>query len=100
MRAFGARVFTALLSCGAVAQAPLLPPPALLPPVTLAPPALATQTSIQGYGERDTGCAEWTDRCRTCRRSGTGAHACSNIGPACQPAVITCVRKVAPAAPQ
>jgi hypothetical protein len=53
--------------------------------------------SIQGYGDRDKACAEWTDGCRTCRRDEAGEPLCSNIGPTCQPAAITCTRKVEPA---
>ena len=37
------------------------------------------------------GCAVWTDRCVTCQREG-GAISCSNIGIACQPQAIECVR--------
>ncbi len=37
------------------------------------------------------GCAAWTDRCVTCQREG-GAIACSNIGFACQPQALQCVR--------
>jgi hypothetical protein len=37
------------------------------------------------------GCAEWTDRCVTCRRD-AGKITCSNIGIACQPRAVECVR--------
>jgi len=37
------------------------------------------------------GCAEWTDRCVTCRRD-AGKITCSNIGIACQPQAVECVR--------
>ncbi len=37
------------------------------------------------------GCAAWTDRCVICQREG-GKIACSNIGIACQPQAIECVR--------
>ena len=57
----------------------------------------AADVSIQGYGDQDKSCAEWTDGCRTCRRGEAGEPVCSNIGPACQPAAITCTRKVEPA---
>ena len=36
-------------------------------------------------------CAEWTDRCVTCQRD-AGKIACSNIGIACQPQAVECVR--------
>ena len=37
------------------------------------------------------GCAEWTDRCVTCRRD-AGKITCSNIGAACQPQAVECMR--------
>jgi hypothetical protein len=37
------------------------------------------------------GCAVWTDRCVTCSRTAGGA-VCSNIGIACQPEAVACVR--------
>jgi hypothetical protein len=37
------------------------------------------------------GCAVWTDRCVTCQRD-AGKVTCSNIGIACQPVAVVCVR--------
>ena len=37
------------------------------------------------------GCAEWTDRCVTCQRD-AGKITCSNIGIACQPQAVECLR--------
>jgi hypothetical protein len=37
------------------------------------------------------GCAVWTDRCVTCQLT-DGKVACSNIGIACQPQTVTCLR--------
>jgi hypothetical protein len=37
------------------------------------------------------GCAVWTDRCVTCQRD-AGKITCSNIGIACQPQAVECVR--------
>jgi hypothetical protein len=37
------------------------------------------------------GCAEWTDRCVSCQRE-RGKIACSNIGIACQPRPVECLR--------
>lgn len=37
------------------------------------------------------GCAAWTDRCVICQREG-GKITCSNIGIACQPQAVECVR--------
>jgi hypothetical protein len=77
------------------ADAPAVPPPAApelggppeLPPAPQRPldPAIAsTQAGIPG-------CAVWTDRCVICQRDG-GVIACSNIGIACQPQAMLCVR--------
>jgi hypothetical protein len=91
MRPFGTLLFTAMLAGTAAAQtAP--PPPAIATP--------ASDVSIHSFGDREKSCAEWTDSCRTCRRTEAGEQACSNIGPTCQPAAITCTRKTEPAAPQ
>lgn len=38
------------------------------------------------------GCAAWTDRCVTCERRAEGRVSCSNIGIACQPQAVQCVR--------
>jgi hypothetical protein len=37
------------------------------------------------------GCVEWTDGCVTCQRD-AGKITCSNIGIACQPQAVECVR--------
>ena len=80
-----------LLASAVWAQSPLLPhPPDVTPAATSTTPA---EASFQAYGDRDKTCAEWTDTCRTCRRTDTGLS-CSNIGPTCQPAAITCTRQV------
>jgi hypothetical protein len=40
------------------------------------------------------GCAVWTDRCVICQRD-SGVVACSNIGIACQPQPLMCLRQEA-----
>jgi hypothetical protein len=90
MRPCGTLLFTAMLAGAAAAQT--LPPPVITTPVS--------DASIHNYGDREKSCAEWTDSCRTCRRTEAGEQICSNIGPTCQPAPITCTRKTEPAAPQ
>jgi hypothetical protein len=50
----------------------------------------AEEASIYGYGDSNKTCQEWTDGCRTCRRSDAGEAVCSNIGIACQPKAVTC----------
>jgi hypothetical protein len=90
MTPFRTLAFAALLICGASAETS---PPPVAPPLS----SPVADISIHDYGDHDKGCAEWTDRCRTCLRSEAGEQVCSNIGPACQPAAITCARKVKPA---
>jgi hypothetical protein len=53
-------------------------------------------SSIQAYGDKNKTCQEWTDGCRTCRRSDASETTCSNIGIACQPKPITCARRAEP----
>jgi hypothetical protein len=49
---------------------------------------------MQGYGERNKDCLEWTDTCVNCVRAQSGENfSCSNIGIACQPKEVTCVRR-------
>jgi hypothetical protein len=62
-----------------------------------APPA-GEPPSIQGYGDVDTNCQQWSDACRACGRGNDGAPVCSNIGIACQPKAVQCTaRKEVPA---
>ena len=65
-------------------------------------PATAIPPSIQGYGDHNTSCAAWTDDCVTCERKSEAEFVCSNIGNACQPKDIRCVRQqgTPPAAPE
>jgi hypothetical protein len=58
------------------------------------PPSGAEEASMHGYADRETTCAAWTDSCMTCRRADNGDALCPNIGIACQPKAIRCVRKV------
>jgi hypothetical protein len=53
--------------------------------------------SLQGYGDSNKTCQEWTDGCRTCARQDGGEPGCSNIGPTCQPVRVSCTRQTAPA---
>jgi hypothetical protein len=62
------------------ADAPVASPPEL----PQAPAGASTQSGIPG-------CAVWTDRCVVCQRAG-GAIACSNVGIACQPQALQCLR--------
>ena len=75
------------------------------PPASSSSP---TATELDGPAPRTTagtggsmqsglaGCAVWTDRCVICQRD-SGVIACSNIGIACQPQPMVCLRpEVAP----
>jgi hypothetical protein len=59
----------------------------------------ADDASIHGFGDTDKTCLEWTDSCRTCLRVADTAM-CPNIGIACQPKPITCVRREEPPKPE
>jgi hypothetical protein len=72
-------VIAALFVIGALARQSPQP----LEPAAEAP-------SIQGYGDSNKTCQEWTDGCRSCRRSDAGGAVCSNIGIACQPKAVVC----------
>jgi hypothetical protein len=54
--------------------------------------------SLHAYADTDKTCLEWTDSCRTCLRVANTA-VCPNIGIACQPKAITCVRREEPPKP-
>jgi hypothetical protein len=68
-------------------------------PLPRATAPAAGDVSLQGYGDTNKTCQEWTDGCRTCVRQEGGEPVCSNIGPACQPAAISCSPQSAPAQP-
>ena len=67
----------------------------------LAPPAAraaeilpsAVPPSVQAYGDRNKSCAAWTDDCVTCSRKDEAELVCSNIGIACQPKDVRCLRQ-------
>ena len=57
-------------------------------------PGRAAADWMQSYGERNKECLEWTDTCVNCVRAQSGDNFnCSNIGIACQPKEVTCVRR-------
>jgi hypothetical protein len=77
-------------------------PPAAVPPSTPPPaateldgPAPRSQPGAGGSTQSGLpGCAVWTDRCIICQRD-SGVVACSNIGIACQPQPLMCLRQEA-----
>jgi hypothetical protein len=91
-----ANLAAAVIVVAAVAaDAPVSPPPATseLPgPTELpAPPELPQAGAGSSTQSGMPGCAVWTDRCIICQRDG-GVIACSNIGIACQPQAMLCLR--------
>jgi hypothetical protein len=48
---------------------------------------------VFNYGDHDSTCIRWTDKCRTCNRSISDDIVCSNIGIACQPAEVDCLER-------
>jgi hypothetical protein len=80
----------ALTAAAAIAADPPATPPAATP--ELDSPAPRPQGGIGTSTQSGMpGCAVWTDRCIICQRDG-GVVACSNIGIACQPQAMLCVR--------
>jgi hypothetical protein len=94
-----ASVAVALTVFSAVAaDAPAVPPPDALPapelgspPELPAAPQRSQDPASASMQAGIPGCAVWTDRCVICQRDG-GVIACSNIGTACQPQAMLCVR--------
>jgi hypothetical protein len=91
-------IMLAMIAMACVAEAPAQQPCAdcvtqrNLPSADIVPdlPAGVPQNdpAVQAHPP---GCAVWTDRCVVCERQ-AGKIACSNIGIACQPQAIECVR--------
>jgi hypothetical protein len=80
------RFWTRLIVGGVMAVAMFVAAGAAETPASPAPPPNdpAVQASMPG-------CAVWTDRCVTCQRD-AGKIVCSNIGIACQPQKVECLR--------
>ena len=54
----------------------------------------ASDTGVHGYGRHNKDCLEWTDTCVKCARNQSGGdYSCSNIGIACQPEEVRCVKR-------
>jgi hypothetical protein len=97
----GLPVIVAALITTLAARAAELPPPAIsaaeqtLPSADVVPEAPAKSPvppNDPAVQAQPPGCAAWTDRCVTCQREG-GKITCSNIGIACQPQAIECIRR-------
>jgi hypothetical protein len=74
------------------AAEPALPAAEQVPDAPAKPAAPPDDPAVQA---RLPGCAVWTDRCVTCERE-AGRISCSNIGIACQPQAVECVRSEPP----
>jgi hypothetical protein len=59
--------------------------------VAIAQPA-ATPPASSEFAAPDPTCIEWTNLCRVCKRSVRGTSTCSNVGVACQPEALRCIR--------
>ena len=54
----------------------------------------SSDAGVQGYGRHNKDCLEWTDTCVKCARDQSGGdYSCSNIGIACQPEKVRCVKR-------
>src|SRR5215469_4233276 len=74
--------------CANCSAAPTLPSADIVPDAPAQPPVPTNDPAVQA---RPPGCAEWTDRCVTCRRDASKII-CSNIGIACQAQAVECLR--------
>jgi len=83
MRSMASLAAAMIVVAALAADAPVASLPAA-PELPQAPAGASTQSGIPG-------CAVWTDRCVVCQRAG-GKIACSNIGIACQPQALQCLR--------
>jgi hypothetical protein len=97
----GSFVLVAAVMAALAAGAAEAPPPCAncvaqqtLPSADIVPDAPARSAvplNFPAVQARPRGCAEWTDRCVTCQRDAEKIT-CSNIGIACQPQAVECVR--------
>jgi hypothetical protein len=56
-------------------------------------PGALSEVGVHKYGQTNKACLVWTDSCVNCSRDGPGeTFSCSNIGIACQPKEVECVK--------
>jgi hypothetical protein len=72
-----------------MAAEPVLPTADIVPDLPAKPPMPPDDPAVQAHLR---GCTVWTDRCVTCEREAPGRIFCSNIGIACQPQAVECLR--------
>jgi hypothetical protein len=75
-----------IVAAGAVEQN--LPSADIVPDAPASVPVPRNDPAVQAHLP---GCAVWTDRCVNCQRD-AGKITCSNIGIACQPQAVECLR--------
>jgi hypothetical protein len=57
-------------------------------------PNASSEVGVHLYGRTNKACLLWTDGCVNCSRGGAGeTYSCSNIGIACQPKGVECVKR-------
>ena len=88
MATIAARAADAPPPCANCQAEQTLPSADIVPEAPAKSPVPPNDPAVQA---QPPGCAEWTDRCVTCQRD-RGKITCSNIGIACQPQAIECVR--------
>jgi hypothetical protein len=76
-------------ACANCSAKPTSPSGDIVPNAPAKPPVPANDPAVQA---QPPGCAEWTDRCVTCRRD-AAKTICSNIGIACQGQAVECLRR-------
>jgi hypothetical protein len=86
MRTIASLAAAMMVVAAVAADAPVASPPAVSE-LPHAPAGASTQSGIPG-------CLVWTDRCVICQRD-AGVISCSNIGIACQPQAMLCLRSEA-----
>jgi hypothetical protein len=74
--------------CANCATEQILPSADIVPDAPAKPAVPPDDPAVQAHLP---GCAVWTDRCVSCQRE-AGKISCSNIGIACQPQAVECVR--------
>jgi hypothetical protein len=87
---------TFVTSFGPLGVVLLLSMIALAQPTTEEPkPPVSNESErhVSNYGDQDSTCIRWTDKCRTCNRGINADIVCSNIGIACQPTEVECLER-------
>jgi hypothetical protein len=87
-RAFASIAAVLAIVVAARAAEQTLPSADVVPDAPASRPVPPNDPAVQAHLP---GCAVWTDRCVNCQRD-AGKITCSNIGIACQPQAVECLR--------